>query len=154
MYKSSIRQKGMSTTRNLEHATNFSSAFSQNPTLLAVRQKKKFEFQSLRRVVFYFFLRALDRDYKLPACLYLHTKVHLRYKRRESLVIRVAIEEFPFVCASRSLTAHGRKEFSFSACTTSAFLPLNREKMMLLLHRARKHTDPHSAPHLDLESEN
>jgi len=117
-------------------------------------QKKKFEFQSLRRVVFYFFLRALDRDYKLPACLYLHTKVHLRYKRRESLVIRVAIEEFPFVCASRSLTAHGRKEFSFSACTTSAFLPLNREKMMLLLHRARKHTDPHSAPHLDLESEN
>jgi hypothetical protein len=81
--------------------------------------------------VFYFFLRALDRDYELPACLYLHTKVHLRYKRRESLVIRVAIEEFPLY----SLTAHGRKEFSFPPLAQHLlFFPLNRETMMLLLH--------------------
>lgn len=88
------------------------------------------------------FLPARTRSRLQTACVPLFTHKGASQVQKE----RIARDKgghwrIPFVRVAQPNSTWAQGIFVLSACTTSAFLPLNRETMMLLLHlQARKHT--------------
>lgn len=127
-HKSSIRQKGMSAQPWAAQARN--KFFRRRKLQLSSGRRRSLSFRACGVLCF---ISSCAHSIAITDCLLFTHKGASQVQKERIARDKGGHWRIPFV--RRSLTAsHGRKEFSFSACTTSAFLPLNRKEMMLPLH--------------------
>lgn len=127
-HKSSICQKGMSAQPWAAQARN--KFFRRRKLQLSSGRRRSLSFRACGVLCF---ISSCAHSIAITDCLLFTHKGASQVQKERIARDKGGHWRIPFV--RRSLTAsHGRKEFSFSACTTSAFLPLNRKEMMLPLH--------------------